>query len=165
MTNSRHDLDTDGATGMPGAGRRGRHDKAMSEKGTGAVYTAGVAAAPVPGASGVAAALGGVARVADVAEAVGVITAPPAEPRHAAQPSAEPSHFAGRVPGHPDSDRSSGDSPRTVGLFARLPPASPVEPQHPVGLSALAVWARSAPIRLAGYEDDLLEPHLLPGVD
>ncbi|MEU9072183.1 hypothetical protein AB0E06_35415 [Streptomyces sp. NPDC048109] len=47
----------------------------------------------------------------------------------------------------------------------RRSPASPAEPPHPVGLSALAVWARSAPIRLAGYEDDLLEPHLLPGVD
>ncbi|MFJ2114947.1 MULTISPECIES: hypothetical protein [unclassified Streptomyces] len=29
----------------------------------------------------------------------------------------------------------------------------------------LEVWARSAPIRLAGYEDDLAEPHILPGVD
>ncbi|WP_299531931.1 hypothetical protein [uncultured Streptomyces sp.] len=27
------------------------------------------------------------------------------------------------------------------------------------------VWARSAPIRLAGYEDDLAEPHILPGID
>ncbi|MEY6569575.1 hypothetical protein AB8B12_32570 [Streptomyces sp. PGLac3x] len=29
----------------------------------------------------------------------------------------------------------------------------------------LEVWARSAPIRLAGYEDDLAEPHILPSVD
>ncbi|MEV0844438.1 hypothetical protein AB0J21_00890 [Streptomyces sp. NPDC049954] len=29
----------------------------------------------------------------------------------------------------------------------------------------LEVWSRSAPIRLAGYEDDLAEPHILPGVD
>jgi hypothetical protein len=29
----------------------------------------------------------------------------------------------------------------------------------------LEVWARSAPIRLAGYEDDLAEPHILPGID
>ncbi|MFC7220182.1 hypothetical protein ACFQLX_18735 [Streptomyces polyrhachis] len=32
-------------------------------------------------------------------------------------------------------------------------------------LSSLEVWARSAPIRLAGYEDDLAEPHILPGID
>ncbi|MGW7362861.1 hypothetical protein ACWGI8_05390 [Streptomyces sp. NPDC054841] len=32
-------------------------------------------------------------------------------------------------------------------------------------LGSLEVWARSAPIRLAGYEDDLEEPHILPGVD
>ncbi|MFJ9241909.1 hypothetical protein [Streptomyces sp. NPDC101776] len=32
-------------------------------------------------------------------------------------------------------------------------------------LGSLAVWARSAPIRLAGYEDDLAEPHILPSVD
>lgn len=29
----------------------------------------------------------------------------------------------------------------------------------------LEAWSRSAPIRLAGYEDDLAEPHILPGVD
>lgn len=29
----------------------------------------------------------------------------------------------------------------------------------------LDVWARSAPIRLAGYEDDLAEPHILQGID
>lgn len=29
----------------------------------------------------------------------------------------------------------------------------------------LEIWARSAPIRLAGYEDDLAEPHILPGID
>ncbi|MBH5333592.1 hypothetical protein IHE55_01730 [Streptomyces pactum] len=32
-------------------------------------------------------------------------------------------------------------------------------------LGTLEVWARSAPIRLAGYEDDLAEPHILQGVD
>ncbi|MER6214103.1 hypothetical protein ACGFY6_07410 [Streptomyces sp. NPDC048387] len=32
-------------------------------------------------------------------------------------------------------------------------------------LGSLEVWARSAPIRLAGYEDDLAEPHILPGID
>ncbi|MFG2985809.1 hypothetical protein ACGFYQ_31905 [Streptomyces sp. NPDC048258] len=32
-------------------------------------------------------------------------------------------------------------------------------------LGSLEVWARSAPIRLAGYEDDLAESHILPGVD
>ncbi|MFD5032373.1 hypothetical protein ACFVWX_07245 [Streptomyces sp. NPDC058220] len=46
-------------------------------------------------------------------------------------------------------------------------PHEPVErarrPEKKLG--NLEVWARSAPIRLAGYEDDLLEPHILPGVD
>ncbi|MFD4949565.1 hypothetical protein ACFVYE_19270 [Streptomyces sp. NPDC058239] len=32
-------------------------------------------------------------------------------------------------------------------------------------LRNIEVWARSAPIRLAGYEDDLAEPHILPSVD
>ncbi|MEU5310334.1 hypothetical protein [Streptomyces sp. NPDC021562] len=32
-------------------------------------------------------------------------------------------------------------------------------------LGSLDVWARSAPIRLAGYEEDLAEPHILPSVD
>ncbi|MCX4918311.1 MULTISPECIES: hypothetical protein [unclassified Streptomyces] len=34
-----------------------------------------------------------------------------------------------------------------------------------IKLGSLDVWARSAPIRLAGYEDDLAEPHILPSVD
>ncbi|AZS83611.1 hypothetical protein ACIQKE_04080 [Streptomyces griseoviridis] len=46
----------------------------------------------------------------------------------------------------------------------------PKEPMKAVGrrkgqLGSLDVWARSAPIRLAGYEDDLAEPHILPSVD
>lgn len=32
-------------------------------------------------------------------------------------------------------------------------------------LGSLDVWAHAAPIRLAGYEDDLAEPHILPSVD
>ncbi|WP_433548918.1 hypothetical protein ACQPZG_30575 [Streptomyces sp. CA-294286] len=35
----------------------------------------------------------------------------------------------------------------------------------PKEIGNLEVWARSAPIRLAGYEDDLAESHILPGVD
>ncbi|MEV5953240.1 hypothetical protein AB0M11_05540 [Streptomyces sp. NPDC051987] len=35
----------------------------------------------------------------------------------------------------------------------------------PGQLGSLDVWARSAPIRLAGYEEDLAEPHILPSVD
>ncbi|WP_406143572.1 hypothetical protein [Streptomyces sp. NBC_01012] len=35
----------------------------------------------------------------------------------------------------------------------------------PEKLRNIEVWARSAPIRLAGYEDDLAEPHILPGID
>jgi hypothetical protein len=36
---------------------------------------------------------------------------------------------------------------------------------RPGQLGSLDVWARSAPIRLAGYEEDLAEPHILPCVD
>ncbi|MDJ0382786.1 hypothetical protein [Streptomyces sp. G-G2] len=36
---------------------------------------------------------------------------------------------------------------------------------HSDQLGSLEVWARSAPIRLAGYEEDLAEPHILPGID
>ncbi|MFE2375323.1 hypothetical protein [Streptomyces sp. NPDC059398] len=36
---------------------------------------------------------------------------------------------------------------------------------RPEKLQNLDVWARSAPIRLAGYEDDLAEPHILQGID
>ncbi|WP_328535565.1 hypothetical protein [Streptomyces sp. NBC_00344] len=36
---------------------------------------------------------------------------------------------------------------------------------RPEKLLCLDVWARSAPIRLAGYEDDLAEPHILQGID
>lgn len=35
----------------------------------------------------------------------------------------------------------------------------------PQKLSNLDSWAKAAPIRLAGYEDDLAEPHILPGID
>jgi len=37
--------------------------------------------------------------------------------------------------------------------------------RKPGDLGSLDVWARSAPIRLAGYEDDLTEPHILRSVD
>ncbi|MBY6301425.1 hypothetical protein I3J09_01855 [Streptomyces clavuligerus] len=37
--------------------------------------------------------------------------------------------------------------------------------RRPETLGSLEVWARSAPIRLAGYEDDLAEPHILQGID
>ncbi|MGX2993144.1 hypothetical protein JNUCC64_02435 [Streptomyces sp. JNUCC 64] len=46
--------------------------------------------------------------------------------------------------------------------------AEPVERtvrRGPETLGSLEVWSRSAPIRLAGYEDDLAEPHILPSVD
>ncbi|MFD0366703.1 hypothetical protein [Streptomyces sp. NPDC059071] len=45
-------------------------------------------------------------------------------------------------------------------------PAEPTERTRRSGeLGSLEVWARSAPIRLAGYEEDLAEPHILQGVD
>ncbi|MFI7343760.1 hypothetical protein ACIBUY_38175 [Streptomyces sp. NPDC050085] len=37
--------------------------------------------------------------------------------------------------------------------------------RRPEKLGSLDVWARSAPIRLAGYEEDLAEPHILQSVD
>ncbi|MFE4665029.1 hypothetical protein ACFRI7_20755 [Streptomyces sp. NPDC056716] len=46
------------------------------------------------------------------------------------------------------------------------PEEQPQRPgRKPGDIGSLDVWARSAPIRLAGYEDDLAEPHILPSVD
>ncbi|WP_330172525.1 hypothetical protein OG875_02325 [Streptomyces sp. NBC_01498] len=45
------------------------------------------------------------------------------------------------------------------------PPESGHRRSGPQKLRNIEVWARSAPIRLAGYEDDLAEPHILQGVD
>ncbi|MFI9583826.1 hypothetical protein ACIHCQ_18705 [Streptomyces sp. NPDC052236] len=47
----------------------------------------------------------------------------------------------------------------------RSPERSGERAGRPDELGSLEVWARSAPIRLAGYEDDLAEPHILPSVD
>ncbi|MGW0734944.1 hypothetical protein [Streptomyces sp. NPDC002851] len=45
-------------------------------------------------------------------------------------------------------------------------PKEPGDPKRqPKDLGSLDVWAKSAPIRLAGYEDDLAEPHILQSVD
>ncbi|WP_406457701.1 hypothetical protein OG782_34095 [Streptomyces sp. NBC_00876] len=44
-------------------------------------------------------------------------------------------------------------------------PAEAKRATGPKKLQNIDVWARSAPIRLAGYEDDLAEPHILPGID
>ncbi len=45
------------------------------------------------------------------------------------------------------------------------PTPSTERPRRKGELGSLEVWARSAPIRLAGYEEDLAEPHILPGID
>ncbi|MDT9684464.1 hypothetical protein RND61_20745 [Streptomyces sp. TRM76323] len=45
------------------------------------------------------------------------------------------------------------------------PAEPPARSTRPGELGSLEVWARSAPIRLAGYEDDLAEPHILRGID
>ncbi|WP_369391993.1 hypothetical protein AB5J72_33705 [Streptomyces sp. CG1] len=40
--------------------------------------------------------------------------------------------------------------------------------ERPAGteqLSSLDIWSHCAPILLAGYEEDLAEPHILPGID
>lgn len=45
-------------------------------------------------------------------------------------------------------------------------PPEPADPPAAKGeVRSLDVWSRSAPIRLAGYEDDLIEPHILRGID
>lgn len=45
-------------------------------------------------------------------------------------------------------------------------PPEPSEPPESTGeVRSLDVWYRSAPIRLAGYEDDLIDPHILRGID
>ena len=51
-----------------------------------------------------------------------------------------------------NGERSSKEAPERVAA-------------GPDRLGSLDVWARSAPIRLAGYEDDLAEPHILPSID
>ncbi|MEU1073673.1 MULTISPECIES: hypothetical protein [unclassified Streptomyces] len=55
-------------------------------------------------------------------------------------------------------------TPETTTREQRTPERND-RPGRPEKLRNLEVWARSAPIRLAGYEDDLAEPHILPGVD
>ncbi|MFJ4878132.1 hypothetical protein ACIP93_23390 [Streptomyces sp. NPDC088745] len=60
---------------------------------------------------------------------------------------------------HQDQRRSERSTNRTPRAGAGGRAAKPEK------LGNLEVWARSAPIRLAGYEDDLAEPHILPGVD
>jgi hypothetical protein len=47
------------------------------------------------------------------------------------------------------------------------PPQEPAEQPAPAQpeVRNLDVWARSAPIRLAGYEDDPAETHILRGID
>ncbi|MFI1018499.1 hypothetical protein [Streptomyces sp. NPDC020965] len=47
----------------------------------------------------------------------------------------------------------------------RPPERTAERTSRPGQLGSLEVWARSAPIRLAGYEEDLAEPHILPSVD
>ncbi|MDX3227823.1 hypothetical protein [Streptomyces sp. ME19-01-6] len=54
----------------------------------------------------------------------------------------------------PEKTQSDDSPARDLGRFAE---------RSEVG--SLEVWARSAPIRLAGYEDDLAEPHILQSVD
>ncbi|GLF92770.1 hypothetical protein [Streptomyces yaizuensis] len=50
--------------------------------------------------------------------------------------------------------------------YDQLPPERYGErTRRPDTLGSLEVWARSAPIRLAGYEEDLAEPHILQGID
>ncbi|MFI5806247.1 hypothetical protein [Streptomyces sp. NPDC051561] len=58
---------------------------------------------------------------------------------------------------HQDQRRSERSSSYKAGTDGRA--------GKPKKIGNLEVWARSAPIRLAGYEDDLAEPHILPGID
>ncbi|WP_436735793.1 hypothetical protein [Streptomyces sp. BBFR102] len=54
-------------------------------------------------------------------------------------------------------DQTAQDEPPPTRPDRRVKPS-----QNP---GCLEVWSRSAPIRLAGYEDDLAEPHILRSVD
>ncbi|MFJ4713723.1 hypothetical protein [Streptomyces sp. NPDC088785] len=56
-------------------------------------------------------------------------------------------------------------TPETTNLEQRPKDRMERAGRGPEKLGSLDVWARSAPIRLAGYEDDLAEPHILPSVD
>lgn len=47
----------------------------------------------------------------------------------------------------------------------QLPPDTEDRPDPAQDVRNLDVWARSAPIRLAGYEDDPSESHILRSVD
>ena len=44
-------------------------------------------------------------------------------------------------------------------------PENAERPKPLKDVGSLDVWSRSAPIRLAGYEDDLAESHILRGID
>lgn len=57
------------------------------------------------------------------------------------------------------------EEPRAAGEPAKAGQSVKPDPRRKGQLGSLDVWARSAPIRLAGYEDDLAEPHILPSVD
>ncbi|MEW2544348.1 hypothetical protein AB0910_00980 [Streptomyces sp. NPDC047002] len=56
-------------------------------------------------------------------------------------------------------------TPETTQQEDRAPEGRERRGRGPESLGSLDVWARSAPIRLAGYEDDLAEPHILQGID
>ncbi|MFJ8311544.1 MULTISPECIES: hypothetical protein [unclassified Streptomyces] len=56
-------------------------------------------------------------------------------------------------------------TPETTEREPRTPEHDGERAGRPEKLRNLEVWARSAPIRLAGYEEDLAEPHILPGID
>ncbi|MEU4148004.1 hypothetical protein [Streptomyces parvulus] len=56
-------------------------------------------------------------------------------------------------------------TPETTTSPEQRPKERTERARRPGEIGILDVWARSAPIRLAGYEDDLAEPHILPSVD
>ncbi|MEU2953778.1 hypothetical protein [Streptomyces xanthochromogenes] len=56
-------------------------------------------------------------------------------------------------------------TPETTERERRTPELGGERAGRPEKLRNIEVWARSAPIRLAGYEEDLAEPHILPGID
>lgn len=47
----------------------------------------------------------------------------------------------------------------------KYPPERRDRRKAPQEVRSLDVWSRSAPIRLAGYEDDLAESHIVRGID
>ncbi|MFF0190835.1 hypothetical protein [Streptomyces sp. NPDC005244] len=59
----------------------------------------------------------------------------------------------------------SPDAAERAATSSRHTPGGDIQDPGIVGTRQLEAWAHASPIRLAGYEEDLAEPHILQGVD